>query len=144
MTAYAGKRGPETVFDGPDGKPAKLSDFKGRPVLVNLWATWCVPCIKEMPQIDALAAQTAGKLTVLAIDEGLEKKDKIDAFWKAHGYKVLKPSVDRNNGLMLATQEAGLPVTLLYDKDGKEVARVRGPLDWTGAQAKALLAKAGV
>lgn len=144
LTSNAGKRGPESGFEAADGKATRLADFKGKAVLVNLWATWCVPCVREMPALDQLAARTGGKLTVLTINEGLEKRQKIDDFWKARGFKALKLYVDKNNGLMLALKEQGLPVSVLYDKDGKEIARVEGPIDWTGAQARGLLAKAGV
>jgi len=144
VTSNAGKRGPDSAFEGAEGKPVKLADFKGKPVLVNLWATWCVPCVREMPALDTLAARTGGRLTVLTINEGLEKRARIDDFWKAKGFKALKLYVDKNNGLMLALKESGLPISVIYDKDGKEVARIQGPIEWAGPQAKALLAKAGV
>lgn len=143
-TANKGKAMPATPFEGPDGKPAKLADFKGKPVLVNFWATWCVPCVRELPTLDTLAQARAGKLTVLTISQDMEGRAKIDAFWKAHGFTGIKPWLDKSNALMLATKEVSLPVSILYGADGREVWRLEGDLDWSGAKAKALLAQAGV
>ncbi len=143
-TANKGKAMPANPFEGPDGKPAKLADFKGKPVLVNFWATWCGPCVRELPTLDKLAQTQAGKLTVLTISQDMEGRPRVDPFWKAHGFTTLKPWLDKTNALMLATKEASLPVSILYGADGKEVWRLAGELDWTGTRAKALLAQAGV
>jgi thiol-disulfide isomerase/thioredoxin len=144
ITTNAGKRAPDGGFDGADGKSAKIADFKGKPVLVNFWATWCAPCVKEMPTLDALATAEAAKLTVLTISQDMQGRGPVDAFFKAHGFKTIQPWLDKSNALMLATREAALPVSILYDKDGKEVWRVEGDMDWSGARAKALLAQGGV
>ena len=138
-----GKAAPTTAIDDlATGKPAKLADFKGKPLLVNLWATWCVPCVRELPTIDRLAAATPG-LQVIAVSEDMDGAKVVTPFLQKNGIKTLKPYHDRDNGLMLGLKEAGLPVTILYDKDGKEVWRMPGDLDWNGAKAKALLAEAG-
>ncbi len=142
-TEHKGKSGPDTKFtDLADGTEKSLADFKGKPVLVNLWATWCVPCVKELPTLAKLASEAPGGLQVLAISQDMEGAKVVQPFL-ADKKIVLHPYHDRDNALMLATKEAGLPVSILYDAEGKEVWRIAGDLDWTGAKAKALLAQAG-
>ncbi|WP_294395073.1 TlpA family protein disulfide reductase [uncultured Sphingomonas sp.] len=142
-TSNAGKGLPTAEITDPTGAPAKLSDLKGKPVLVNLWATWCVPCVKELPTLDALAAREAGKLQVVVVNEDLEGPRAVQPFLKRRPLKTLKTWMDTSNALMIPLKTASLPTTILYDANGKEVWRVSRDLDWTGAQAKALLAQAG-
>jgi thiol-disulfide isomerase/thioredoxin len=144
VTTSKGKPAPVIAFDDLAGGTTDLSKFKGKPVLVNLWATWCVPCVKELPTLDALAAREAGRLQVVAISEDMEGAKVVPPFLAAHGVKTLHPYHDASNALMTAVQEASLPVSILYDADGKEVWRLTGDLDWTGAKAKELLAQGGV
>ena len=145
VTANKGKPMPTASFtDLADGKPVALAAFKGKPVLVNLWATWCVPCVRELPTLAQLAQQEGDKLAVVTISEDMEGTTVVEPFLKDHGLTVLHPYHDRDNALPLALKEAGLPVTILYDANGRELWRVPGDLDWTGARARALLAEAGV
>ena len=140
---HKGKVAPDDVFhDLADGSDKKIADFKGRPVLVNLWATWCVPCVKELPALDKLAASN-DRLQVVAISEDMEGTKVVLPFLKSKNVG-LHPYHDADNALMLALKESGLPVSILYDAEGKEVWRLNGDLDWTGAKAKELLAQAGV
>jgi thiol-disulfide isomerase/thioredoxin len=136
-TSFAGKAMPTAAFTDMAGTAVKLEDFKGKPVLVNLWATWCVPCIKELPELDALAA---GGLTVVAISEDSEGARQVTPFLAKKGFKALKPYLDTKNALLLALKESELPVSIFYGADGKEKWRVRGGMDWTSAKTKALLA----
>jgi thiol-disulfide isomerase/thioredoxin len=129
------------IRDGA-GKRVKLADFKGKPLLVNMWATWCVPCVKELPTLDALAAQ-GGNLQIVAVSEDMEGARVVTPFLAKRGLKTLKPYLDTSNALLLALKEPGLPVSILYDANGREVWRMRGDLDWTSARAKALIAQAG-
>jgi thiol-disulfide isomerase/thioredoxin len=140
-TAQAGKPIPSVEIKNGDGQAAKLSDLKGKPLLVNLWATWCVPCIKELPTLDALAARDAGKLQVVLVNEDLEGARVVTPFLQKHPLKNAKPWLDTANALMIPTKVASLPTTILYDANGKEVLRVDRDLDWTGPEAKALLAQ---
>lgn len=140
-TAQAGKAIPSAEVKNGDGQPAKLSDLKGKPMLVNLWATWCVPCIKELPTLDALAARDAGKLQVVLVNEDLEGPRVVAPFLQKHPLKNVKPWLDTANALMVPLKAASLPTTILYDANGKEVLRVARDLDWTGPEAKALLAQ---
>ena len=145
VTTGKGKAAPAIAFDDlAGGGQVKLDAFKGKPVLVNLWATWCAPCVKELPTLDRLAAAQAGRLQVVAISEDMEGAKVVPPFLAAHGIKTLHPYHDASNGLMTALQEASLPASILYDANGKEVWRVPGDLDWTGAKAKELLAQGGV
>jgi thiol-disulfide isomerase/thioredoxin len=141
-TAGKGKSAPDIEIKDATGKVAKLADFKGKPMLLNLWATWCVPCVKELPTLDKLAAQ-GGNLQVLAVSEDMEGERVVAPFLAKRGLTTLKPYIDPTNGLLLALKEPGLPVTILYDAQGKEVWRLRGDLDWTSAKAKELIAQAG-
>jgi len=140
-TAQAGKPIPTAEIKNGDGQAAKLSDLKGKPLLVNLWATWCVPCIKELPTLDALAARDAGKLQVVLVNEDLEGARVVAPFLQKHPLKNVKPWLDTANALMVPLKAASLPTTILYDANGKEVLRVDRDLDWTGPEAKALLAQ---
>ena len=139
--SHAGQPSPQVRFTDPDGKQVTIADFKGKPVLVNLWATWCAPCVAEMPTLDALAGQLAGKVTVLTISQDLEGADKVTPFFAKGGYKTIRPYLDSNADMSIA-YAANLPTTVLYDSAGKEVWRVAGSMDWTGPEAAKLLAEA--
>ena len=143
-TSHAGRPIPASDLRGPTDAPSRLTDLKGKPLLVNLWATWCVPCVKELPTLDALATRTAGRLTIVPVNQDLEGRRVVTPFLQKHAFKTLTPWLDTSNALMLQLKEASLPVTVLYGADGKELWRVRGDLDWTGSKAKALLAQAGI
>lgn len=138
-----GKYGPNVKFeDLADGSEKTLADFKGKPLLVNLWATWCVPCVKELPTLAKLSAAEPDKLQVIAISQDMQGAKVVTPFLKDKGIAI-HPYHDRDNALMMALKEASLPVSILYDADGKEVWRISGDLDWTGAKAKELLAQGG-
>jgi thiol-disulfide isomerase/thioredoxin len=137
-----GKPIPSIAIKNGEGAEAKLSDFKGKPLLVNLWATWCVPCIKELPTLDALAAREAGKLQVVVVNEDLEGARVVGPFLQKRPLKTLKPWMDTANALMIPLKAASLPTTILYDSNGKEVLRVSRDMDWTSKQAADLIAQA--
>lgn len=139
--SHKGETGPTLSFEGFDGKPTTLSAFAGKPLLVNLWATWCAPCVKEMPTLDAAAASLGDRVRVIAVSQDMEPA-KAKAFFARRKFASLRPYLDPKLGLSLA-YAANLPTTILYDMSGKEVWRVAGDMDWTGDKAKALLAEAG-
>lgn len=139
---HAGKPGPATAFLDPQGRAVSLSDFRGRPLLVNLWATWCAPCVKEMPTLDALAGREEGKLQVLAISQDGEARDKVARFFADHDFVALEPYLDPKLALMPELGVDTLPTTILYDSDGKEVWRMVGIADWESSASAALLAEA--
>jgi thiol-disulfide isomerase/thioredoxin len=139
--SHKGEAGPAVTFEGLDGAKTTLAALKGKPVLLNLWATWCAPCVKEMPTLDAAAGTLGDKVQVIAVSQDMEPAKARD-FLKQRGFTHLRPYLDPALGLSLA-YGANLPTTILYGADGKEIWRVPGELDWTGAKAKALLAEAG-
>ena len=124
-------------FQGPDGRPTTIAAFAGKPVLVNLWATWCAPCVAEMPTLDRVAE----RMQVVAISQDLEGAAKVDPFFAKAGLKNIKRYLDPGVALSVAYQ-ASLPTSILYDSAGKEVWRMTGGMDWTSATATELLAEA--
>ncbi|MGN6279580.1 MAG: TlpA family protein disulfide reductase [Sphingomonas sp.] len=137
---HKGDAAPTVSFLDPAGKPVTLEAFRGKPVLINLWATWCGPCVKEMPTLDALAQ--SGTVKVVAVSQDLDGAAKVTPFFKAHGFKALQPYLDPKLGLSTALG-ANLPTTILYDAQGHEVWRETGGYDWSGDAAKKLIAQAG-
>jgi thiol-disulfide isomerase/thioredoxin len=138
----AGSAAPATSFEDPDGSPASLADFRGRPVLVNLWATWCAPCIAEMPTLDKLAARERERLEVLTISQDLDGREKIEAFFARQGYRSLDTWLDPQMALMDALKVDTLPTTIYYDAQGRELWRMVGMEEWDSGRA-ALLLKEG-
>lgn len=134
-----GRPAPTDGFLDPAGKPVTLAAFRGRPVLVNLWATWCGPCVREMPTLETLAARTEGKLKVLTVSQDRDGVDLAPTFEKG-GFKRLERYRDPEQKLGFALGSGMLPTTILYDEAGKEVWRMVGGLDWDGPRANTLLA----
>ena len=134
--SHKGESPPATSFDTPEGTPTTIAAFKGKPVLVNLWATWCAPCVKEMPTLD----QVAARMTVVSISQDLDAA-KVAPFFAQTGLKNLKPYHDPKVQLSVDYQ-ASLPLSILYDSSGHEVWRMTGGMDWTTPTAAELLAEA--
>lgn len=140
---YAGQQAPSAVFKGADGGDVTLADFAGKPLLVNLWATWCAPCKAEMPTLDALAALEQGSMAVIVISQDLTGRPPVDAFFTKAGIKNLEPYTDRDNALLAAfNNQIALPTTILYDSEGREVWRVTGGVEWDDAEMAKLLREA--
>ncbi len=139
----AGVPAPATAFEDPDGAPASLADFRGKPLLVNLWATWCAPCIAEMPTLDSLAGRERDRLRVLTISQDLDGRAKIEAFFARQGYRHLETWLDPQMALMGELKVDTLPTTILYDSAGREVWRMVGMEEWDSGRA-ALLLKEGL
>ncbi|OYW44920.1 MAG: hypothetical protein B7Z08_12150 [Sphingomonadales bacterium 32-68-7] len=141
--SFAGTAMPVAVVKDPAGAELDFAALKGTPVLLNLWATWCVPCVAEMPLLDKLAADTEGELTVLTVSEDLKGAEAIVPFFAKNKLANLPQWHDTDNALAVAFGGgAGLPLTVLYDAEGKEVWRVAGGYDWGGAEARAQIAEA--
>ena len=136
--SHKGDVASDMPFDGPDGKPVTLADFRGKPVLLNLWATWCAPCVAELPTLDALAK--SGKVRVIAVSQDQDVA-KVRPFLDRRRLS-LTPYTDGEMGLSLAKQ-ANLPTTFLYDAAGREVWRMSGGFAWDEAEAAKLIAEAG-
>ena len=142
--SHKGQPAPTVQFKNPDGGDIDLGKFKGGPVLVNLWASWCAPCIKELPTLQTLEqSQTEdGKLGVIAISQDMAPQGSVEAFLAERDIGRFAAFHDAE---MKLTEELGIqimPTTILYGSDGKEIWRFVGDLDWTGEQARALLAEA--
>lgn len=138
--ANRGAAMPDFALKDINGKTLKTSDLKGQPVLINLWATWCGPCVLEMPMLDALAAKTQGKLRVVTVSQDMGTPDKVKAFWTGKAFAHLQPWLDPENDLGFHYNTGLLPTTVLYDAQGKEVWRMIGAHDWSSARTDALLA----
>ena len=137
---HKGEAAPTAGFTGPDGKPLTLASFAGKPVLLNLWATWCGPCKAEMPTLDKIAGQ--GKVQVVTVSQDLDGKAAVDPYFAKAGLKAVKAYTDTDLHMSAAFGNPSLPTTILYDSSGKEVWRMIGGMDWTSPTAKGLLAEA--
>ncbi len=128
--SHAGTPAPDVVFEWHSGEPVHVSDFAGQKVLVNLWATWCAPCIAEMPVLDQLAASRRGKMVVLPISQDMEGWIAVNKFFRPGKFNTLEPYVDQPGSFAEAIKAKGLPVSILYDEQGKEIWRVAGTPKW--------------
>ncbi|MET0240168.1 MAG: TlpA disulfide reductase family protein [Sphingobium sp.] len=138
--SHAGTDAPDFIFGDAKGKDVSLARFKGKPVLVNLWATWCGPCVAEMPMLDKVAADYAGKgLAVLIVSQDTGEPALVDAFLAKRSLPHLSAYRDPENQLGFHYATGLLPTTVLYDRDGKEVARVAGAMDWSGEEGRAMI-----
>ncbi|MDE2444983.1 MAG: TlpA family protein disulfide reductase [Alphaproteobacteria bacterium] len=121
------------AFNFADGAGAtrNLSQWKGKVVLLNLWATWCAPCRKEMPELSKLQKlMGSADFEVVALSEDLKGVEASSAFLKEAGAENLALYVDPKSVALAALQSPGLPTTLLIGRDGKEIGRLLGPADW--------------
>jgi thiol-disulfide isomerase/thioredoxin len=130
----------DLVFKDASGSEVTLSKWRGRVVLLNLWATWCAPCRREMPTLNDLQKQLGSKdfeVVALSVDrKGLEASA---AFLKETGADALGLYIDETTTSLNMLQALGLPVTLLIDRKGDEIGRLLGPAEWNSAEAIALM-----
>ena len=127
---------PEVEFTDLEGGTHRLSDWKGKVVLLNFWATWCAPCREEMPSLDALQAQRGGDdFAVLTIASGRNPPPAIRKFMDETGVKNLPVLTDERMALARAMGVMAMPVTILIDAEGNEVARMIGDADWSSPAA---------
>jgi thiol-disulfide isomerase/thioredoxin len=135
---------PDLAFADANGKSVSLADFRGRTVLLNLWATWCVPCRKEMPTLDALQGALGGKdFQVVAINIDTRDPDKPKAFLKDIGVQKLAYYADSSaktfQDLKAIGRAFGMPTTLLIDPHGCEIGTIAGPAEWASKDAAKLI-----
>ncbi|MDX8477959.1 TlpA disulfide reductase family protein [Mesorhizobium sp. VK24D] len=122
---------PGFSFTDEDGKQKALADYSGKLVLLNLWATWCAPCRKEMPTLDRLEAKLGGpdfEVVALSMDRG--GPDVVRKFFAETGVTHLALNIDSSGKAMFTLGALGLPMTLLIDGGGKEIGRLIGPAEW--------------
>jgi len=146
--ATAPLRLPDLSFEDADGKPKKLSDWRGKTVLLNLWATWCVPCRKEMPALDALQTRLGGKdFEVVAVNIDTRDSDKPRHFLKEANLTRLGYFTDQKakvfQDLKNIGRALGMPTSVLIDAQGCEIATIAGPAEW-GSDDAIKLIKAAV
>ena len=141
--SHKGQPVPDVSFNDPDGGEISLADFEGTPVLVNLWATWCAPCVKELPTLNALARthDVDGQLGVIAVSQDMGPQASVEAFLSKLKVDDLGAYHDPKMALSGAFGAEVMPTTILVDAQGKEVWRYVGDLDWTGEEARKLLAE---
>lgn len=130
---------PEAILTEPGGGTLRLTDLKGRPVLVNLWATWCAPCVTEMPMLDDLAGRYGDRLRVLTVSQDLQGAEVVEPFFEQKAFTHLEPWLDPENALGFHYRTGLLPTTVLYDAQGREVWRVIGDHDWSSPRTDSML-----
>jgi len=130
---------PEVAVTARDGRTVRLAELRGRPVLINLWATWCAPCVREMPSLERLAAERGQSLTVMAISEDRRGEQAVAPFVDRHGLAELPIFLDSKSDVAHAFGVDALPTTILIDSRGREVGRYLGPAAWDGAAARRLI-----
>lgn len=140
--SHKGEAMPAMTLKDASGKSLALSSLRGTPTLVNLWATWCAPCVVELPTLDRLVDLQEGKLRVLTVSQDLSGTDKVAAFIKARGGDNLEPWIDPEGDLGAKYGVQTLPTTILYDSQGREVWRFMGGKIWTNVEALKLIAEA--
>ncbi len=131
---------PEITFTDADGKEKTLADFKGKTVLLNMWATWCTPCRKEMPALDRLQAELGGdkfEVVALSVDRGGVEASK--RFFEQIKVSSLATYVDKSGKSSKPLRIIGMPTTLLIDPEGREIGRLVGPAEWDSEEAKKLI-----
>ena len=130
----------ESFLDA-DGREVRISDFAGQVVLVNLWATWCAPCVHEMPQLDALQAELGGEdFVLITVSADRRPRAEVEAFLRDDiGAAHLPLYMDNNLGYSLGSAVGVWPTTILYDREGYELGRMTGPAEWNGDDARALI-----
>ena len=140
-TRLAGTPLPDLVVKDGAGGTLDLGAADG-PVLINLWATWCAPCVEEMPQLDQLAQALNGEVRVITISQDLRGAEVVDPFFAARQFARLEPWLDPETRLSAQFSPAGqLPLTILFDASGKEVWRVAGGYPWADEAAIAAVRK---
>ena len=130
----------DLAFQDVDGKTVRLSDFHGQPVLLNIWAKWCAPCLEEMPKLNHLQRDVApGTLAVVAVAVDEPNPLKVRDFLANRRWDALTPYLDPKNVFADALNIKSIPVSLLIDKNGFALVRVDAPVDWFSDGAIRLL-----
>jgi thiol-disulfide isomerase/thioredoxin len=140
--SFAGNELPDVELTDPSGATLSLASLRGEPVLINLWATWCAPCVVEMPMLDTLAGETEGSLRVITVSQDMQGADVVAPFFAERDLGRLPQWIDPRNDLVFAYGGASLPLTVLYDAEGREVWRMLGGYHWDSAEARELVNEA--
>jgi thiol-disulfide isomerase/thioredoxin len=125
---------PQLSFVNGEGRAMVLSDFHGRVVLLNVWATWCVPCRKEMPALDRLQGKfEAADFAIVPLSIDHRGRDAVERFYRELGLTSLAIYLDPSGDAPYTINAFGMPTTLLIDRDGRELGRVIGAAQWDDA-----------
>jgi thiol-disulfide isomerase/thioredoxin len=130
---------PEVSFTDLSGNWVAVADFKGKLLLLNLWATWCQPCLKEMPSLEKLQAARPDKLAVAAVSEDRGGKNAVEPFIAKLGLDKIKIYLDPKSAVGHAVSVRGLPTTLVFDAEARLVGRVEGAAEWDSEKMAAAL-----
>jgi thiol-disulfide isomerase/thioredoxin len=131
---------PEITFQDAKDQPRSLKEWSGKLIVLNFWATWCAPCIKEMPSLDRLGASVdPNKVVVLCISQDRAGREKAQEFYDKIGMKHLPLLIDKTSKSSRAFNARGLPATILISPEGRELGRLSGPAEWDQAPARALI-----
>ncbi|MDF2095603.1 TlpA disulfide reductase family protein [Aquibaculum arenosum] len=131
---------PFTRLNDGEEQPVTLADYEGEVLLLNFWATWCAPCVEEMPALDALEAELGDEdFRVLVVSNDRRGAEQVLPFYEEHGLENLGVWLDPRGELMRAMETRGLPTSFVIDRDGRIVGRVEGAAPWDSAEAIELL-----
>jgi thiol-disulfide isomerase/thioredoxin len=131
---------PDVAVTSLDGKEMRFSEHEGKVVLLNFWATWCAPCKEEMPALERLETRLGGDdFAVIPVATGRQSTASIEKFFTEADINALPIWLDPKSELARGVGVAGLPATLILDRDGKERGRLVGPAEWDGEHAVALI-----
>jgi thiol-disulfide isomerase/thioredoxin len=130
------------AFRDQYGNEVTLADYEGKVVVLNFWATWCPPCRAEMPSIDRLSAEMGGDdVAVLALSTDRFDVERVVAFFEEINVENLRVLQDRKGAVARRAGVLGLPVTVILDRQGREIARVQGEAEWDSADVKAIITR---
>lgn len=133
----------ELAFQDASGVTRNLAEFRGRVVLINLWATWCAPCITEMPALDRLQARRGGpefEIVAIALDRQGERL--VRPFFDNLALRKLALYLDPSNAALRVFDAKGLPTSIFLDRDGREIGRVLGAAEWDSREFETILSAA--
>lgn len=131
---------PTVPFYDAAGSARTLADYRGQPLIVNLWATWCAPCVQEMPALDRLVELLrAERAAVLALSSDREGAPVVQRFFEVHAIRRLEILIDRKTAVTRALAAPGLPTTIVFDRNGRELGRVVGVAEWDAPATLAFL-----
>lgn len=132
----------QATFTEADGTERTLADWQGKHVLLNFWATWCAPCRKEMPALDALQKEFGGDdFEVVTLATGRNSLPGIRRFFEEEGIEALPILLDPKQTVAREMAVLGLPITVILDPEGREIARLRGDANWVSDSARAIVAE---
>lgn len=121
---------PPVAFVDEEGRKRRLVDYRGTPVAVHFWATWCFPCRAEMPRIDALQRRLGDAVAILPLSVGRDDAGALRAYYEEHGLRTLPVAIDERMKAARALGVNGVPTAIFIDGGGREIARVIGDRDW--------------